>query len=242
MANLPDFMTDPNAVLNDKEHEWRYKRVPDYKKVNEAYEEEKTVTHEEGSLGWLVSNLVKNWEKEMSYKLRPDQIRTINAEKYRFSVNGMEWHNVEDMLKIGTYNALIGDTELYKASESDFSDSHKLFKRALRTFSWEVLEVYSGPPTVAFKWRHWGTMVGDLKVNLGNGEKLEAEATNEVVDTFGVTVAKVNEKFEIEQLETFYDPSDLLRKMAKKRKGGNKDEATTGNTSKCPFAATAPTQ
>lgn len=38
-ADLPDFMTDPNAVLKDTEHEWRYKRVPDYKKVNEAYEQ-----------------------------------------------------------------------------------------------------------------------------------------------------------------------------------------------------------
>lgn len=77
--SLPDFMTDPNAVLNDKNHEWRYNRVPDYKKVNETYDQgkeknmneasdayafscpylEKTVEHEEGSLGWLVSNLVK---------------------------------------------------------------------------------------------------------------------------------------------------------------------------------------
>jgi hypothetical protein len=114
----------------------------------------------------------------MSYKLRADQIRTINQEKYRFSVNGTQWHTVDEMLQVrekflkkwgaifafwklkyvydlqmGTYNALIGDSELYKASESDFSDSHKLFKRALSTFSWEVLEVYSGPPTVAFKWR-----------------------------------------------------------------------------------------
>lgn len=40
-ADLPDFMTDPNAVLKDTEHEWRYKRVPDYKKVNEAYEKGK---------------------------------------------------------------------------------------------------------------------------------------------------------------------------------------------------------
>lgn len=38
-ADLPDFMTDANAVLNDKDHEWRYNRVPDYKKVNAAYEE-----------------------------------------------------------------------------------------------------------------------------------------------------------------------------------------------------------
>jgi hypothetical protein len=41
MADLPDFMTDPNAVLNDKDHEWRYNRIPDYKKVNAAYEEGK---------------------------------------------------------------------------------------------------------------------------------------------------------------------------------------------------------
>ena len=44
-ADLPDFMTNPNAVLNDTEHEWRYKRVPDYKKVNEAYEQ--------GNIWWL---------------------------------------------------------------------------------------------------------------------------------------------------------------------------------------------
>lgn len=55
------------------------------------------------------------------------------------------------MLKVGTYNALIGDTELYKASELNFSESHKLFKRALRVFSWEVIKVYSPPPVVAFK-------------------------------------------------------------------------------------------
>lgn len=36
----------------------------------------------------------------MSYKLRADQIRTINPDKYRFSVNGKEWHSAEDMLKV----------------------------------------------------------------------------------------------------------------------------------------------
>lgn len=29
------------------------------------------------------------------------------------------------------------------------------------TFAWEVLEVYSGPPRVAFRWRHWGSMKND---------------------------------------------------------------------------------
>jgi hypothetical protein len=36
----------------------------------------------------------------MSYKLRADQIRTIDAAKYRFSVNGKEWHNAEQMLEV----------------------------------------------------------------------------------------------------------------------------------------------
>lgn len=39
MAGLPDFMTNPNAVLNDKDHEWRYGIIPDYSKANAAYEE-----------------------------------------------------------------------------------------------------------------------------------------------------------------------------------------------------------
>ncbi|ORY06838.1 hypothetical protein K493DRAFT_273946 [Basidiobolus meristosporus CBS 931.73] len=230
MTGLPDFMTNPNAVLNDTDHEWRYKRVPDYTKVNEAFEAEKTTNHAEGSLEWLVSNLVKNWEKEMSYKLRADQIRTIDPEKYRFSVNGLKWQSIDEMLQIGTYNALIGDTELYKASEMDFSESHKLFKRALRTFSWEVLEVYSGPPVVAFKWRHWGLMTGNLSVNVGDGKKLEAPASNEVVESIGITVARVNEKFQIEQLETFYDANILMKQLAK-----NRDVNETA-PSKCPFA------
>ncbi|KAI8047769.1 hypothetical protein BDF21DRAFT_457235 [Thamnidium elegans] len=234
--SLPDFMTNPNAVLEDKDHEWRYNRIPDYTKVNATYEEEKTKEHPEGSLESLVSNLVKNWEKEMSYKLRADQIRTINQEKYRFSVNGKGWQTIEEMLQVGTYNALIGDTELYKASEMDFSESHKLFKRALRAFSWEVIEVYSGPPTVAFKWRHWGLHSGDLSVKVGEGKKLEAHATNEVVEVYGVTVARVNDKFEIEELETFYDPSDMLRQMAKNRKEGsvNPDDVVAPS-GKCPF-------
>jgi hypothetical protein len=46
MADLPDFMTNPNAVLNDKDHEWRYSRVPDYNKVNAVYEEGMTNVEE----------------------------------------------------------------------------------------------------------------------------------------------------------------------------------------------------
>jgi hypothetical protein len=164
----------------------------------------------------------------MSHKLRADQIRTINKEKYRFSVNGKEWRTVDEMLQVGTYNALIGDTEHYKASELDFIESHKLFKRALRVFSWEVLAVYSGPPVVAFKWRHWGENSGDFTIKTSNGTKIESKASNELVEVFGMTVAKVNDKFEIEDLEVFFDPADSLRKLFK-----NKQEISA---SACPMA------
>jgi hypothetical protein len=42
----------------------------------------------------------------MSYKLRADQIRTIDAAKYRFSVNGKEWNNAEEMLQVRSYTWL----------------------------------------------------------------------------------------------------------------------------------------
>jgi hypothetical protein len=98
----------------------------------------------------------------------------------------------------------------------------------LRVFSWEVLAVYSGPPVVAFKWRHWGENSGDFTIKTSNGTKIESKASNELVEVFGMTVAKVNDKFEIEDLEVFFDPADSLRKLFK-----NKQEISA---SACPMA------
>lgn len=63
------------------------------------------------------------------------------------------------MLRLGTYNALIGEkgvAGVYEPSAMDFGASHKLFKGAMKTFNWEVLEVIGAPPKVSIKWRHWG--------------------------------------------------------------------------------------
>lgn len=38
---LPDYMTDPNAVLKDANAEWRYKNPPDYQKTRAYYSESK---------------------------------------------------------------------------------------------------------------------------------------------------------------------------------------------------------
>jgi len=63
-----------------------------------------------------------------------------------------------EMVRVGTYNALLSKSQYYDPEQNSYEDSHRTFKRMMPTFAWEVLEVYSGPPTVAFRWRHWGEM------------------------------------------------------------------------------------
>jgi len=119
------------------------------------------MNHAAGSLPELVENLVKNWEIEASFKLRLEDWRTIDHENYSFAMNGGQPQTGEHMLKVGTYNAIIPSNEYYSPEHLDFTASHKTFKRMMPTFAWEVMEVYSGPPKVAFKWRHWGEMKND---------------------------------------------------------------------------------
>jgi hypothetical protein len=179
---LPDYVLDPNAVLNDKDAAWRHGAPPDYSKTRAFYEEStqtpkvqlmdpykrltilspaKQMTHAAGSLPDLVSNLVKNWEIEASFKTSLDDWRTIDHSKYTFSLNGGLPQTGDHMLRVGTYNALLTSSSYYDPEHNDFSTSHKAFKRMMPTFAWEVLEVYSGPPVVIFKWRHWGYMAND---------------------------------------------------------------------------------
>ncbi|KAH9567311.1 hypothetical protein CY35_03G023100 [Sphagnum magellanicum] len=217
--SVPDLLTDPNAVLLDRA-QWRHGVAPDYTKANASFAAEKTKDWEKGSLQDMVSNLVKNWEKEASYKLDPSEWRTIDKENYRFSCNGGQKYTVEDMLRLGTYNALIGDTELYSATNTDFETSHEVFRKAMpEGFAWEVLDVYSGPPEVAFKWRHWGKMTGKLTCPLGHGT-LEAEPTNDTIEIFGMAIAKVEPEngFKITEIEIYYEPNQIMSQLAGKAK------------------------
>lgn len=218
VSPLPDYMTDPNAVLHDENINWRNKAPPDYAKVNATFEETKTTNHEPKSLPWLVQNLVKNWEKEASYKTVAKQWRTIDSEKYVFHVNGGPGMSAEDMLRVGTYNALLNNKSIdgvYDPKTEGFHGSHKLFKRVMPVFSWEVLEVYSGPPVVAFKWRHWGRMTGKYSTKLEDPPRhITAEPHNGPIEIIGMTVAHVSETFKIEKLEIFYDPGAIFDQLA----------------------------
>ncbi|KAA6425905.1 MAG: hypothetical protein FRX49_04280 [Trebouxia sp. A1-2] len=113
-------MLDPNAVLPDENISWRFGTVPDYT----AADERKSVDHKEGSLGFLVNQLVKNWEKEASYKVKGRKWRAIVPEKYSFSCNGGEVYSVDGILRLDTYNALMGETAYYFSKDTGFSSKN----------------------------------------------------------------------------------------------------------------------
>ncbi|KAF4816449.1 Pathogen-related protein [Colletotrichum tropicale] len=211
---LPDYVTSPNAVFGDEGVQWRYGRAPDYTKTRRVWREGKKMNHAAGSLPELVENLVKNWEVEASFKTRLQDWRTVDHEKYTFSVNGGAAQSGEHMLKVGTYNAVISPNEYYSPDYSDFASSHKTFKRMMPTFAWEVLEVYSGPPVVAFKWRHWGVMKNDYVGFNNKGEKVTAKAHGGPIDIQGVTIARVDEKLRLQAVDTQFDSLQMFQQIA----------------------------
>ncbi|KAK4996224.1 hypothetical protein LTR66_004115 [Elasticomyces elasticus] len=172
------------------------------------------MNHVAGSLPQLVENLVKNWEVEASFKPQLSDWRTIDHANYSFAINGGPPQTAEHMLKVGTYNAIIAPNEYYSPQHSDFATSHKTFKRMMPTFAWEVLEVYSGPPKVSFRWRHWGTMKNDYVGFNDKGEKVTAKAHGGPIDIQGVTVAQVDDKVRLQSVHTWFDPLEMFRQIA----------------------------
>ncbi|KAK7956847.1 uncharacterized protein PG986_006069 [Apiospora aurea] len=219
MAGLPDYMTDPNAVLGDVDAEWRHGQPPDYSKTRKAFEQAKQTSHEPGSLPDLVQNLVKNWEIEASFKTNLRDWRTVDPDAYTFAVNGGPPQPAEHMLKVGTYNAIIGAPNAwYSPRRADLASSHKTFKRMMPTFAWEVLEVYGGPP---------------------NGEKITAKAHGGPIDIQGVTVAHLNDKFQVTKLETWFDPVEMFRQISPEGSALSKHSsaALAGAAAGCPVMA-----
>ncbi|BEI82281.1 hypothetical protein CcaverHIS002_0301490 [Cutaneotrichosporon cavernicola] len=212
--SLPDIVTNPDAVLGDKVA-WRFKRAPNYSKTRKWYEETKLHNHEPGSLPNLVENLVKNWEIEASFKTNFDEWRTVVQDKYKFYFNGGEAKTGPEMLKVGTYNALLTATEFYDPEKNDFTASHKSFKRMMPVFAWEVVEVYSGPPVVAMKWRHWGEMKNDYVGFNAEGKKVRVKAHGGLLDIEGILIATVNDKLQAEKLEVWMDPRAMWNEVTK---------------------------
>jgi len=204
--------SDPDACAKEEGMSWRSGKAPDYTKVRQKCKDERTTSHAAASLETVVENLVKNWEVESTKKTDLKQWRTIDLPNYKMSSNGCPYKTAQDVLEIGNYNALIGECTLYSSKKHSWEESHNVFKNSMPDgFAWEVIEVYSGPPVVSFKWRHWGHFSGDFKTKGCDGKEYSAKGKGDLIEMFGVAVAKVTADLRITNLEVYYDPDRFLR-------------------------------
>ncbi|CAH0392555.1 unnamed protein product [Bemisia tabaci] len=186
---------------------WRHGGPPIYTDVNKLFEEGRTKEWPKGSLEETVQNAIKSWEMELSHKTRLKDFRTINPEKFKLFVNGREGLSGEETLRVGSYNALLANSlpkelKYYKADEETFESSHEAFRSAFpRGFAWEVIQVYSGPPEIAFKFRHWGFFEGPFKRHA---------PSKKMVEFYGLGTLKVDGSLKVEEAEIYYDPAELM--------------------------------
>jgi len=176
----------------------------------ETFEKGKTKIHDPDSLEAIVQTLVKNFEKEVSHCKNIDDIRTMDVENFRIYNNSGKSYDLQHLLKVGTYNVMLEGCpkELYD-TECSFEESHKLFRGCFgKAFAWEVLEVFSGPPTVVFSWRHWGEYSGPYKDN---------EPTGKTVEMFGISVAKLTDDMKISSLQNYFDSYPFLASLDYKK-------------------------
>ncbi|MCJ8282356.1 MAG: ester cyclase [Rivularia sp. ALOHA_DT_140] len=204
--NLPLWVQERDTVIAGSiDSEWRGGNPPDYSESNQGLAQESRIHHPMGSLEAIVENLVRAFELEASFKTNTQQWVSVVNDKFRMSSNGGQQFTAEDISQSGTYNLFIGDTPEYKASVENFESSGRLFRSAFpKGFLWEVLEVYSSPPNVTFKWRHWGTFNGPYK---------DYAPTGEVVEIIGMSMAQVTDDLKIINVEHYFDNSQFLAKL-----------------------------
>lgn len=222
--------TEPDRSFMDNvdDSNWRFGGKPDYSLTNLKFLKERSKIHPEGSLELIVENLVKTWEMERSHKLDANSHQSVDVETFKISANGGKVLNNQEANAVGNYNVLLNacPAEIWD-SNTTWEGSHDAFHNAFAAFPWEVLEVFSGPPKVAFTWRHWGTFTGSYEGNQGKGE---------LVEMFGFGTAVVNDKLQLTEVDIYYNAEDFIGALR-----GEKDIKDTNanwkSTGGCPFQA-----
>ena len=224
--NLPLWVQDRDKVIAaSSDAQWRYQKTPDYSRSKQNLAKESIHNHLEGTLEAIVENLVRTVEMEVSWKTNPQQWLSIVNDKFRVSSNGGQEYTAAEIGAQGTYNLFMADSEHYKASEESFESSHEIFHSTFpQGFPWEVLAVYSGPPNVTFKWRHWGHFQGKYK---------SYAPTGKTVEIIGMSVAQVTDDLKIVSLEHYFDNALFLENLT----AGGKLEDSENKGSGCPFGS-----
>jgi len=212
---------------------WRFGK-PNYERVNKLYFEHRSKKHAEGSLEAVVQNLVKNWEVESHHIADIKQWKTMDVQNFRAILNGGCPADAQALADVGSYNYLLGETNAYSAAMHTYDDTMQVWGGVFADgYAWEVLQVYSGPPTVSFQWRHFGKFSGKFTAKDGTVYK----GNGQILNLIGVCVAKVTADLKIGDLDIFYNPHDLLDPLLKGVPEGGAVLNTGGDVTDPPRAA-----
>ncbi|KAG6577036.1 hypothetical protein SDJN03_24610, partial [Cucurbita argyrosperma subsp. sororia] len=205
--------------------EWRMGKPPNYEAVNKLFEEGRTKVWPKGTVEEQVQNIVKSLQMEFAYKTTPQDFKNINLHKFIASINGRTV-SCEEALKLGSFNTFLKNPlpeefHYFKPQEETSESTHNDFNTCFpRGFAWEVIEVYSPPPLIAYKFRHWGFFEGPYKSH---------SPTGEMVEFFGMGILKVDSSWKAEEGHVFFDPAELFGGLLKGKKTGD------SSASACPL-------
>lgn len=194
-----------SSIADEPTRPWLFEQ-PNYDKADLVFFRGRSQKHAPGSLQAIVEDAVKTWDFEASH-LPFSEWTSVQHDMYTVCSNGAKRYNGEEAANAGNYNWLFAgaDKELYDSTKETFHSSHKMFRGAfLAGFPWEVVEVFSPPPRVAFTWRHWATFDGVYKGRLGDGK---------TYDMFGFGVVDLNEDLKIQEIQIFYKPDEFLKAL-----------------------------
>ncbi|XP_022985125.1 pathogen-related protein-like [Cucurbita maxima] len=212
--------------------QWKRGR-PSYEAVNKLFEDGRTKVWPKGSVEEKVQNMVKTLQMEFANKARLQDFKIINPQKFHVFVNGREGVSGEEAVKLGVFNVLLKNSlpeeyHYFKAQEETFESTCNDFKTCFpRGFAWELLQVYSPPPLIAYKFRHWGFLEGPYKTH---------SPTGEMVEFYGMGTLKVDSSMRIEEAHFFYDPAELFGGLLKGKKTATESKAVDSSPSSCPFS------
>ncbi len=166
---------------------------------------------------------------EASHKADLSQWTTIDIDNFEIRANGGKTFKSREAIEVGNYNILLDgiSPELYDSTKHSYESSHDLFRGAFTEgFPWELISIFSGPPKVAFSFRHWGLFNGEYEGNQGNGE---------IVNMYGFCVVGVTDKLKVQSIQVYYKPEEFIEALQGKKSVEklNKAEGFIGGS--CPF-------
>ncbi|RZR81065.1 hypothetical protein BHM03_00007212 [Ensete ventricosum] len=207
---------------NERHTEWRFGSPPNYDLVNKLFEEGRTK---------VTTTSLPGEDDATMLTLFLSRTVSVHITWFGDLMKGRRPITLEQKRKLGGgYNSLL-QTSLpqglrgYDPSRETMESSHAAFTAAFpRGFALEVLHVYSGPPGIVYKFRHWGFMEGPFQGHAPTGE---------MVELYGMAIFQVDADMKIEKVEFFYDRGELLGGLLKCAKMD--DTGLLPASSCCPF-------